>query len=140
MTYAPTQPPGIVKFPTSPLWIATLRIRVDVLADRFGFKIEEWQEDGLGSARGFVCRLSSGRLVLIYELAHQVNVLGHPGPNVEMDTSDIARDGIDAPLREVLDAFGLTSADVEGKQNDKEAQARAVYLVECYWQAKHGGA
>lgn len=91
--------------------VAILKPSIDGLARQGGFILDEWDEDGLGPARGFNCMLPSGRVVLIFELDH---TRGRPvhGINLSADSQDFDVAGTTPILDEVLLAFGLSRDDV----------------------------
>jgi hypothetical protein len=98
--------------PIDVMGLATLSVRVGELAARLGFSVSVWDEDGLGPARGFVCRLPSGRVFGLQELEHEIRYQWAQGPNVLVDAGDLASQGIEPLLGEVLDGLGLCRADV----------------------------
>ena len=100
-------------------------MRVDDLASRLGFAVEDWEEEGLGPARGAAIALPSGRVFQLQELAHLVEHFGAPGPDVLMDATDVAAIGIPALCSEVLDALRLTPESVVWLQKS-EAAAEAA--------------
>lgn len=89
-------------------WLAVLRVDAEELANRLHVTAGRWEEDGLGPAVGFFCRLGSGRVVLVYTLHFQPNNL-----NVSMDAQDLALADPENVLSEILRAFELTPDDVE---------------------------
>lgn len=91
--------------------IGGLSVRIDNIVDRFGLKLEEWDEDGLGLARGLGIKLPSGRIVLLQELAHAIK-LGSRAPDVIADAGDIISTGVDPLLIEVVEALGLSKEAV----------------------------
>lgn len=91
--------------------IAILSARVDTLARLFGFSPEEWEEDGLGPARGFWCKLQSGHVFSLIEFAQRPSK-ALQGPNLSVDSQAYQLIGGETLLHEVLDALGLTDTDV----------------------------
>jgi hypothetical protein len=88
-------------------WLAVLHLDAEQLANRLHVTAERWEEEGLGPAIGFSCRLSSGRVVLVYSLHAQPNKL-----NVSMDSQDLVQANPENLLSEILRAFELTREDV----------------------------
>ncbi|HEU0127942.1 MAG TPA: hypothetical protein VFQ48_04970, partial [Pseudonocardiaceae bacterium] len=91
--------------------IAILAVPVEQLAEKCGFVLDEWEEDGLGSARGFAFVLPSGRIVLLYELAHMDGRTGS-GANVSVDLGDLAAIGPTEIVAEVLSALQLPQSAI----------------------------
>jgi hypothetical protein len=91
--------------------IAILHTRLDALAAEHGLQPEAWDEDGLGSARGAGCRLASGRIILLRELAG-LRGTPFPGAEVRVDAGEHERLGTPRLMGEVLAALGLSPADV----------------------------
>jgi len=104
--------------------LATLRVRVDELAERLGFRVDSWEEDGLGPARGAVLRLSTGKLILLQELVYLIESATNKGPCVWVDAADLAALGVTLLLHEVLGELGLDLQAVDQAQ-EPEAQAEA---------------
>lgn len=94
-------------FPGGEFDVAVLAVRVDDLARGLGLEIRTWNEDGLGAARGVLCRLPSGRVMMVRELVHAVEYLGARGPDVIADGDDILAVGANALVEEILAAFEL---------------------------------
>ena len=113
--------------------VAGLAIRVDDLADRLGLEIRTWNEDGLGPARGMVCRLPSGRLVALRELTYAVEYHGQRGPDVIVAGDDLVALGADALVSEILAAFGLPRSAVDWVM-DREGE-RSIAEMLAKWRA-----
>jgi hypothetical protein len=123
--------PSLVKLSTH-RWltdwpIAELNLRVDELLGRLGVTPDEWEEDGLGTARGALVRLSTGRVFLLQELAHAIR-LGRPGPTIAADVEDVAAFGPAPLIAEVLEALGLSRSHLSWEVK-ADAQASAENLV-----------
>jgi len=88
--------------------VCTLTVRVTDLAERFGFALIHYEDDGLGWASSMFVKLDSGRVALLTEHAHAVERLGAKGPAVEVDARDIAQLGVAPCVDEVLDGFRLS--------------------------------
>ena len=99
--------------------IAILRVPLERLAEKSGLTLEQWDEEGLGPARGVWCRLPSGRVVQLYELEYTPEDRGAVGPNVSADLGDISRIGPEKLVDEVLQAFALSRADVSWSQDQR---------------------
>ena len=115
-------------FPTAECGLASLTIRVDDLADRFGFPVLEWQEDGLGPTRGFAFRLSSGRVFVLIEHLLSIKHSYSRGPNVLVDATELAALGVETLLAEFLKATGLSRADV-AQVADRSSEMEAEELA-----------
>ena len=115
--------------------IAGLRVPIDGLAAQAGLKLETWEEEGLGFARGAWCRLPSGRVVQLYELEHA------PDPGVRLTVSadlyDIATVGSRTVVDEVLRAFGL-GAQVLAWSQDAATDARVAEQLRSHASARAG--
>ena len=101
------------RFSTTDWPIVSLVVNVATLADRFGFTIDHWQEDGLGPAHGMLLRLSSGRVALVSELEHAVKHLGAKGPTIHVEASHLAQYGVEPLVNEVLDALELSREETD---------------------------
>jgi hypothetical protein len=101
-----------------------LRLRVDELAERLGFSIDSWEEEGLGPARGAVLRLSTGKLILLQEQEYLIESGTTEGPCVWVDAADLAALGVTLLLHEVLGELGL-DLEAVGWRQEPEAQAEA---------------
>jgi hypothetical protein len=123
-----------VEFLTTGKWrvdgrpLAVLRIRLDDLASRFNAPVQAWHEDGMGPARGFGGRLSSGRLFAIQELENDIKHRNRNGPALYADAIDIAECGVNPLLDEILNALELTR-DAVAWVVDADAQESAAIMV-----------
>ena len=97
--------------------LCQLAIRAADLAGQHGLPLSHWEEDGLGEAVGFFCRLPSGADVLVQELMHAIEYLGDKGPAVYVDAARLYHHGPSALIAEVLDAFGLAPDRVHWRQS-----------------------
>lgn len=93
--------------------IGQLRIPLSDVAQRIGLKLEQWDEEGVGPARGAWCRLPSGRVVQLYELSQK------PGINVSADLSDVSHFGSVNLLLEVMKALKLDVKAVSWVQSER---------------------
>jgi hypothetical protein len=116
--------PETFRWSTTEYPLATLSVRVDVLAARLGFRIDSWEEDGLGPARGAALQLSSGKLIILQELQYMIESGRSEGPLLMVDAGDVAGLGVAMVLYEVLGELGLDSDAVAWMQ-EPEAQAEA---------------
>ncbi len=125
-------------WPTAEWGVASLAVRCVVLFRRLGLEPREWEVDGLGSAIGGLCRLPSGRVVLVQELAHAVRHLGRRGPDVWVDASEVASVGVEEILHEVVSAMGLQNDEIDWTQDpsSQEEARRAAERVR-QWRAGH---
>jgi hypothetical protein len=101
------------RFPLDSMVLCSLRVRLDVIATRFDLPIYEWEEDGLGRARGLGCRLPSGLVFVLRELEHAVRHLGAAGPGVDVDVGVVATRGVASLVDEITNALQLSSAEVD---------------------------
>ena len=90
------------------------------IAANLGFKVDVWEEDGLGTTRGFFVQLNDACVVLVRETDHGRKHFGHPGPDVLVDGADALRLGYDKLLEGVLEALLLSKIDVVAEPPDKE--------------------
>lgn len=110
--------------------ICTVNVPVAELALRLGFPLAEWEEPGLGRATGFGCRLASGLVVMLEELAHARDHLGAAGPALYIEGHDLAAMGVERALADVLAGLGLTPQNVAWVQTEAGFQS-AVQAVEA---------
>jgi len=108
-----TQLPDDFRFGGPEMQLCTLAIRIAELAERFGFTLIHYDDDGLGHAASMFVRLESGRALFLTEHAHAVNHLGSKGPVVEVDARDIAEIDVEPFVDEVVKAFQLSREDVD---------------------------
>ncbi len=108
--------------------LAQINIRVDELGSRLGMDVKAWDVDGLGPARGFGFRLSSGRVYLLQELEHSVRYHGFCGPTLLVDAGDLAANGSEQLVDEVVKATGLSRSDITNIAN-AESMKFAAELV-----------
>jgi len=108
--------------------IATLNVRVEVIARRHGLTLEAWEEDGLGAASGFGLKLATGRVVLFTELAHEIKHFGARGPVIYADAGVLVADGAEAIVDEVLAAIGLDRGDVGRIATEADRRSTAEHL------------
>jgi len=93
--------------------IATLGRRLAELAEKHGWEVETWDEDGLGPATGVLFKLASGRVILLRELQHAIEYFRQRGPGVYLDAGPLAEFGVDALLDELLANLDLSRADLD---------------------------
>lgn len=93
-------------------WLFGLNLRVHELANSLGLAVTEWDEDGLGLARGMLLRLETGRVVLVSEFQHAIEFLGSKGASVEVDAHEAAELGFEALATEVKAQLGLSNGHV----------------------------
>lgn len=112
-------------WPTTEFALASLNVRVDELAKRVAFRVDAWDEDGLGPARGAALSLSSGRPVLLQELQFPIETGASGGPDVWVDAGDLAALGVEALLAELLAALELPLEAVVWVQDDSVREQAA---------------
>jgi len=96
------------RFSSYDLPIATIGQRVAEIADRFGFKIDRWEEDGLGPAQGMFVRSAAGKVMLLCEMERAVRRLGQKGPTIYVEAYDLADLGVGPLVQDALETFGLS--------------------------------
>ena len=106
------------RFPNIDFPVAILRASLDEIAERFGLKIEAWEESGLGPARGMFIGIPSGRIMLLRELEHAIKHLGEAGPTVSIEAGAMAALGVQPLIDEVLDGLGLSADAVAWRPSD----------------------
>jgi len=117
------------RWPIDEWGLAYLAVRMEEIARRCSLPLMTWNEDGLGAACGCCLRLPSGTVFLLMELAHEISHFKLKGPQVLIDMGDALRQGIDAPLAELLAALGLSPGDVDRRNNPPTAQQVAEVRV-----------
>jgi hypothetical protein len=102
------------RFPTDRCPIAGLRSQVSELADRFGLKVESWDEDGLGKLLGVLLKLPSKRIVALieYETYNKAHHLEHGTLEVSLGAEEVAALGVEPLIGEVLECLGLARDDL----------------------------
>jgi hypothetical protein len=95
------------RFTSPEMPILSVSMPLAEIADRFGFTMEAWEEDGLGPACGVFVRFPSERVMFLRELKHAIAHLGAVGPTVWVDASQIAAFGVEPLVTEFLESFGL---------------------------------
>jgi hypothetical protein len=106
------EPLASYTWPTDAFPLATLNVRVDELAAPLGLPVLTWQENGLGAARGFGCRLPSGRVFLLRQLEDSVHHANARGLYVFVDAGEVGDRGIESMLMEVLAGLQLSRSQV----------------------------
>jgi hypothetical protein len=115
-------PSGLVQ------WIASWELDLDDVAARFGATPQTWTEDGLGSLRGLIFRLPSGRTILIRELVHLTKQRGSSVLDVCVDGGDIVALGADFIVDEIAVALSLPSGALVWKAPESIRQHVADQL------------
>ncbi|QJW93760.1 hypothetical protein [Frigoriglobus tundricola] len=108
--------------------LAALAVRVEALAAGLDLPLRMWDEPGLGPARGFGCRMPSGRACLLEELELAIRYQGARGPTVYVEAADLGALGVAPMVAEVLGALGLSRSDLAGVAGT-DAQQGAAELV-----------
>ena len=94
-------------------WAAlSLSIRMEALAQRLGIKVDVWEEEGLGEAKGCFLQLGSGRIIMLREIDKTIKMFGEKGPTVIVDGADLAQNGWEGIVEEVMDSLGLSREDI----------------------------
>jgi len=118
------------RFPSGfELPIAGLKIGLEKIESLKGFDLDEWEEDGLGTARGGFFELASHRIVLVRELEHAREYLGAAGPDIHVDGADIIASDIKALVADVLEGLSLTADDLAWIENE-DARQTAAQLIQ----------
>jgi hypothetical protein len=99
----------------------SLNTRADALAKSLSLSLQEWEEDGLGPARGCFVKLSSGKVVLIRELEHAVRHHGAGGPTVMVNVGDAANFGLIELVTEVKADLNLSPEQIAWMPPDADA-------------------
>jgi hypothetical protein len=92
--------------------LASLTIRVDELAARLNLPLYREREDVGRTVRGFGGRLPSGRIFLLEEIGHPFDPTRSGDVVLTVDAADLAGQGAEPLLAEVLEALGLPRSDV----------------------------
>ena len=108
--------------------IAGLSVPLNRLAEAAKLNLCSWEEDGVGPAHGALCRLPSGRVVLLHEVEHAVEHLGASGPDIHADLQEVATEGIEPILSEFLAALKL-SADAVAWYQAADGRESAVEIL-----------
>jgi hypothetical protein len=121
--------------------LCTVCVPVAQLAERFGISLVHWEEPGLGSATGFGCRLASGLVLLLEELAHARKHLGTAGPTIYVEAVEVVERGIQATLVSTLAGLRLSPQSVIWSQPESGLRS-AQSIVEAASERKrrHNGA
>jgi hypothetical protein len=89
-------------------WISILAIDTAKLTVRNGFRLERWEEPGLGPAEGMDCELASGLVVRFATLTG-----GDPGStHVAADSGIASGRGARAIVRQVVEELDLPATAV----------------------------
>ncbi len=123
------------RFAAFPQWIGSLLVAVDEIAARNGMRLESWEEDGLGPARGFLCQLPSGRVILARALTYQAAAC--PGAELLADLTEIARTGVESVLAEAVASLGVAPQEVD-PVGPPLSQAEAADMLSRLRERDHG--
>ena len=111
--------------------LVALRQRLQAIADALSLVAEEWDEDGLGRARGCFVRLETGPIILLREMEHEVERLGAEGPIVYVDAGDAAEQGLASLVAQIVAGLLLQRDQIGEVPDDAEAwHTEAVESVE----------
>lgn len=116
------------RFPITDWPIMQFQMRMFEIAQSFGFRVESWQEDGLGEAHGMFLRLPSERVILFREMQHLIKHDCVKGPTVWIDVGVVAEIGVEPLVAEVLTAINLPPEAVDWV-NAPEGNEAAVDFV-----------
>jgi hypothetical protein len=116
------------RFPNTDLPIMRFQVRVSVIAQSRGFRVENWEEAGLGQACGMFLRLTSGRVVLLVEFQHLIEHHHEKGPTVYVDAGAVAEFSVGPLISEVLADLDLSRQTVDWVASS-ESQEIAIDLV-----------
>lgn len=106
------------RFPSGLDWaLAVLGVDIAELAGRLGVEIERWEEDGLGTARGFFLRLPSGRVILLQQMDY-VPESGVAGVTILVDGGEAVHECHADLLRDVLTGLRLDESVVRWQPDD----------------------
>jgi hypothetical protein len=121
---------GEGRWQVAEIWLASLSVHVEDLATRLSATIYTWHEEGLCAARGFGARLPSGRLLLIAEPEHDGQLRRPLGASLLVDAADLAAQGAESLLTEILEAISLSHTDVTAAadRTTEECAARLTAL------------
>lgn len=97
------------------------------LADQLKLPLQTWDEDGLGPASGFLCQIPFGLVVLVQDFALAPAL----GASLHIDASDLAEQGVQLPLREILSAFSLAPDVVTWEQTEEGVESARLIVDEC---------
>jgi hypothetical protein len=106
------------------VWIGSLSVEIDDIAERYSLRLERWEEDGLGWTSGFVVEAESGRVFLL--LAR--DALRNRGPQSEViaEGRDIIALGVDALLDELVASLSLSPSHVLGRNHQAVETAKQL--------------
>jgi hypothetical protein len=118
-------------FPTAEWPLASLCVRIDEIASRFGVRVHTWNDAGLGPARGLACRVRPGHVFVLVEHELSIRYGYSRGPNVLIDASDLGDRRADLLVGELKEALGLSDADLAWVAGRDSEQAAARFAEEC---------
>lgn len=110
--------------------LCTVNVPVAELAQQLGFPLAEWEESGLGPARGFSCKPASGMVLLLEELAHARERLGTTGPTIYVEASALLAQGVEPSVTSVLTGLGLSPQNVTWSQDASGLQSAKLVAQE----------
>jgi len=113
------------EFPLCELSISALE-----LATLLGISLETWDEDGLGPALGFTCKLQSGLAILAQELEYVSEKAGAPRTTVLIESCELVELGVERALLDILSAFELSKERVTWFQSEAGLRS-AIQLGEA---------
>lgn len=106
------------------LWIGSLSVAIEDIAERCSLRLERWEEDGLGWTSGFMVMTESGRVFLL--LARDA-LRNHGTESVVFaEGRDIIALGVDALLDEIVEGLSLSPDHVLGRNHQAIETARQL--------------
>lgn len=120
------------RFPSGLDWaLAVIDADLAILAAPSPVAIEHWEEDGLGTARGFFLKLPSGRVILLQQMDH-VPESGVAGVTIIVDGGEAVRECHADLLRDVLSGLLLDESVVRWQPEDSgEWSAGAARILDA---------
>jgi hypothetical protein len=110
------------KWQSGEMPVCTVNVPVSELSRQLGMRLISWEEEGLGTATGFFCRLQSGEVLLLEELAHAREHLGAKGPTVYMEARALSELGVKQAVAIVLAGLGLPASKLGWVQTEAGLQ------------------
>lgn len=116
-------PPGF-----SGLEIAYLADPIEALADRFGWTLDAWEEDGLGEAVGCFVLTAAGRTVMLYDLL-PARTMGWGGVKLKSDCRDIVDFGTEVLLVDAISSLDLAESSVRWRADSASTLSLAQSAI-----------
>jgi hypothetical protein len=103
-----------------------LSLSVDELASRIDAPVQNWIEDGLGPAKGFVVRLPSSLIVGVEEMEQYDGRMS--GASVIVDSAELAIVGPEKLIKEAKEGLQLSDSEIVHSATIED-RAKAAELV-----------